>query len=278
MPGQCDDGFHPKSSSEDRLGASRRRDKAASARDLAALRRDELAETREAEIVRFGADAALEYEGRPVGPATIVLAAAELLAQVAELIAFAAADRRAAAADREHARQDRLCAAADREMLARQLADTETDELTRTRTRAAGLLDLDREVERARRTGGTLVVVYVDVVGLKHVNDNDGHLAGDALLRRVAADITAHLRPYDVIMRLGGDEFLCVMSAIGAEDARRRFRDIQDALARSPEHAEIRTGFAVLAPGDTSTDLIARADGELLNSTSPPARRRIVGL
>ena len=278
MPGQHDDGFHLTTSSEDRLDAARRRDEAASSRDLAARRRDELAEAREAAIVRHGAVSALESDGLAAGPATIVLAAGELLAQVAELIAFAAADRRAAAADREHARQDRLSAAADREMLAQQLADAETDELTRTRTRAAGLLALDREVERARRTDGTLVVVYVDVVGLKRVNDNDGHLAGDALLRHVAQDIKDHLRPYDVIMRLGGDEFLCVMSDIGADDARGRFQDIQDALARSPEHAGIRTGFAVLAPGDTSTDLIARSDGHLLNSVSPPARRRVAGL
>jgi two-component system, cell cycle response regulator len=63
-----------------------------------------------------------------------------------------------------------------------------TDPLTGVRTPAAGLLELDHELERSRRRIGVrLVVVYVDVVGLKTVNDSQGHAAGDALLKRVVA-------------------------------------------------------------------------------------------
>ena len=85
------------------------------------------------------------------------------------------------------------------------------DALTGARTRAAGLRELDHELDRARRTASPLAVAYIDVVGLKAVNDTLGHAAGDALLKRVVAHLKAHLRPYDLIIRLGGDEFLCVM-------------------------------------------------------------------
>jgi diguanylate cyclase (GGDEF)-like protein len=87
----------------------------------------------------------------------------------------------------------------------RQVELAETDPLTGVRTRAAGLLQFDHELERCRRRiDGRLVVVYVDVVGLKTVNDTEGHAAGDALLKRVVALIKKHLRPYDLVIRLRG--------------------------------------------------------------------------
>ena len=63
-----------------------------------------------------------------------------------------------------------------------------------------------RELGRARRTGATLAVAFGDVDGLKRINDTQGHLAGDALLRLVGETLRANLRPYDVIVRYGGDE------------------------------------------------------------------------
>jgi diguanylate cyclase (GGDEF)-like protein len=50
------------------------------------------------------------------------------------------------------------------------------------------------------------VVAYVDVIGLKTLNDSAGHSAGDKLLQHVVALIKKHLRSYDLIIRMGGDE------------------------------------------------------------------------
>ena len=76
------------------------------------------------------------------------------------------------------------------------------------------------ELERAKRTASPLAIAYVDVVGLKAVNDTMGHAAGDTLLKHVVAHLTAHLRPYDLIIRLGGDEFLCAMPNLALASAR----------------------------------------------------------
>jgi predicted signal transduction protein with EAL and GGDEF domain len=59
--------------------------------------------------------------------------------------------------------------------------------------------------------GEGLVVAFVDVDGLKRVNDTEGHLAGDALLIAVADSLRACLRSYDLVMRFGGDEFVCAL-------------------------------------------------------------------
>ena len=175
----------------------------------------------------------------------------------------AAADREQAARDREHATREVQQAHADRDALLVQLAAAETDGLTGTRSRAMGLEDFDHEIARARRTKGPLVIAYVDVVGLKAVNDEHGHAAGDALLQSAVNAIRGHLRSYDLIVRIGGDEFLCVMSGATMEDALQRFSAIQTTLAAEPDRSEIKVGFAALASDDSAAELIGRADAEL---------------
>ena len=199
--------------------------------------------------------------------------AARHRAEAAEHRARAAEDRVAAQHDREQAALDRRQALADRLDLARQLAIADTDALTGARTRAAGLRDLNRELDRCRRNSGTLVVAYVDVVGLKALNDAQGHGAGDDLLKRVVAQIRAQLRSYDLIARLGGDEFLVAMSNITLPDARERFAQVARTLAASEKPAAIRAGLAELADDDSADDLIARADSERSPTTDVPGGR-----
>ena len=244
------DGGEPGSDAgHERRAQATARDEIARARDLAALARDESAELRDRELgMRDATDCAVAAEDR----------------------AAAAADREDAVRDREHAARDREDAARDRlaaqgirDALLRRLRIAETDKLTGTRTRAAGLSDIDHEIDRARRTRGLLVAAYVDVVGLKVVNDAYGHAAGNALLQRVVRGIRSHLRSYDVIVRLGGDEFLCAMPGATIEDARQRFGAIQTALAADSAPCQIKFGFAELGQEDSTADLIGRADAEL---------------
>ncbi|NHC14968.1 GGDEF domain-containing protein [Motilibacter deserti] len=67
-----------------------------------------------------------------------------------------------------------------------------------------------RELARARREGGHLALLYIDLDGFKQVNDEYGHRAGDDLLRQVAGRMQAALREGDLPARIGGDEF-CVL-------------------------------------------------------------------
>jgi diguanylate cyclase (GGDEF)-like protein len=238
------------------------RDRAASARDQAAALHD-----RELTVQEAGPSA----NGHQAKGTEIQLRAEENRKRAAgdrvaaaDDRARAAADRAQAAVDREQSAGDREHAHADREALLHQLAIAETDVLTGARTRGPGLADLDHEIDRARRTTGPLVVAYVDVVDLKAVNDAQGHAAGDTLLQRAATAIRGQLRSYDLIVRLGGDEFLCVMSGATTDDAHRRLAAVQAALAAEPDPCEIKVGFATLAPADSAADLIQRADAEML--------------
>src|SRR5450755_3035946 len=89
------------------------------------------------------------------------------------------------------------------------------------------------------------------------------------LLQRAVDGLRGHLRSYDLIVRIGGDEFVCVMSGATINDAQHRFNIIQTALAADCEPCEIKVGFAELETEDSAAELIRRADAEL-----PISRRR----
>ena len=92
------------------------------------------------------------------------------------------------------------------------------DPLTGLFNRRALERDLRREKARAARYGRKFSVMVIDVDGLKHVNDSEGHLAGDLYLRALAQSLSEVLRSGDEAYRIGGDEFVVVLPETG--DAR----------------------------------------------------------
>ena len=169
-----------------------------------------------------------------------------------------ASERRTTASERpvtrhrKQAARDREQAARDREQAAYERTHAGTDELTGARRRGVGLEELENEIQRARRTGQSLVAIYVDVDGLKSVNDEQGHRAGDEMLRSVVNGLRDHLRPYDLIIRLGGDEFLCVLPT-GLDEARLRVAGFRSDLSESVG-ASVSVGFSELCDGETLQD------------------------
>jgi diguanylate cyclase (GGDEF)-like protein/PAS domain S-box-containing protein len=137
------------------------------------------------------------------------------------------------------------------------------DDLTGALRREMGEVALQHEVDRARRGDGRLVLAFVDVDGLKSLNDRAGHLAGDALLKGVVATMRAKLRSFDPVVRYGGDEFVCALVGTVPEEAVGRFADIQDELAREYDKAGISVGVVELKADETLDDLIARGDAAL---------------
>lgn len=172
----------------------------------------------------------------------------------------AVVDREWAAADRAEAAADRAAAMRDRERARVALRRAQLDPLTGAFGRELGLVALEREIDRARRGNGRLALAYVDVDGLKQVNDSQGHAAGDALLRDVVEAIHQHLRSYDPTVRVGGDEFVCAMGDTTVGEARSRFEQISATLGRD---AAISVGFAELRPRDTLAALTERGDEAL---------------
>ncbi len=232
-----------------RARTTSQRDQTAAARDEAARLRDAQAELIEATIASSDEPLAKKLQ--------------MLREQVAAERAHAAADRRRAAAERTEAARERAGLEAE-------LATSHLDDLTGAYRRTMGDLVLSNEIARARRADERFVIGFVDVDGLKVINDRDGHPAGDSVLRTVVGTIRSCLRSFDPIVRYGGDEFVCGLSGTDVEEVRRRFDAIERML--KGESVGITVGLAALQDGEMREQLIARADAALLEAKAQ--RRR----
>jgi diguanylate cyclase (GGDEF)-like protein len=235
-------GEAPAGTADHRLGSHHERDRAADERDRTADGRDRAADER---------DRAAKGRDRADGRSSL------------SHPDWAAGDRERAAHDRRLAAHDRRLAAHDRRQAAHDREQAGLDGLTGALRRERGLIDLQREIDRARRSHGRLVLAFVDVDGLKTINDDHGHAAGDQLLRDVAATLLNGLRSYDLVIRHGGDEFLCALPGTNLDGARRRFDQVATMLAEKNPRASVSTGVAELADPDTLEELTARADAAL---------------
>lgn len=241
--------------------AAETRDAIAHSRDLTAIERDRKADARDVETATEFAR--LDHEATAREPdAGERVRAGDRRASADERQAAASRDRHSSAEDRQVNARGRLYASADRKALTDQIAVTESDALTGAWTRAAGQRELDHDVERSHRTGLPLVVAYVDASGGNRRSDRTEPAANDMLLKRVVAMLRHHLRSYDLIARVGGDEFFCALSETSLDAARARFDAIEAALATAPEAALITVGLAALAPQEGAAQVLARADAQ----------------
>lgn len=106
------------------------------------------------------------------------------------------------------------------------------DPLTDLPNRILFMDRLETAIERAKRSKGSMGLLYVDLDRFKPVNDNYGHHAGDALLIAIAARLKESLRKTDTIARLGGDEFAVVLEGVSSKAAA---QEISDKLLSSLE-------------------------------------------
>ncbi|RMF11739.1 MAG: GGDEF domain-containing protein, partial [Candidatus Dadabacteria bacterium] len=126
---------------------------------------------------------------------------------------------------------------------------------------------LQYELRRLERFPAPLSVMLIDLDGFKQVNDRYGHLAGDAVLRGVAAELRNHLRDSDITGRWGGDEFLVLLPGTDEPTAKKVLDRLQQRVAElvgpGGETPRFSAGVAT-AYGPTSADaLIAKADAQL---------------
>ena len=171
-----------------------------------------------------------------------------------------------ASRDRREAAEDRRQAARDRESASSELAHEGIDSLTGVLRRRVGLAAIRREMDRCERVGDPMVLAFVDTVGLKRINDTRGHTAGDRVLKDIAAVLSADLRSYDLITRVGGDEFVCTFSPQTLPQAEVRYREISLSLSECESGAQMTVGLAAHRTGDTVEELVDRADQAMLGS------------
>lgn len=155
------------------------------------------------------------------------------------------------------AAEDRLAAQAE-------LALETADDLTGALRRNAGLEALRRELERRRRTHESLTVAVIVVDGLNAVNDERGHADGDELLRGVVDCVKRNLRSDDFIMRLGVDEFVCVLCGQNLSALHERFAGVGAELAQRHDGAGIIVGLAQAGAEERPQQLIARAEQAMI--------------
>ena len=146
------------------------------------------------------------------------------------------------------------------------------DPLTQLWNRRAILEHLSREAARAQRDQTSLAVLLADVDRFKEVNDSRGHLIGDRVRCEVARRMSAALRPYDLLGRFGGEEFLVTLTTSVPEAAAVVAERLRAAVAATPFSAggaeiqlSVSVGAATTAPGapgDTET-LLHAADAAL---------------
>ncbi len=138
------------------------------------------------------------------------------------------------------------------------------DPLTGLTNRALLFERLRLELRRLGRSGGSVLVAYLDVNDLKVVNDSFGHGAGDRMLQTSAARLTAAVRDVDTVARIGGDEFVVVSAVDGPEAADRLIERLRAAAAQSlhPVNAVgLSLGWVVTRrPDDEPGALLAQAD------------------
>lgn len=105
------------------------------------------------------------------------------------------------------------------------------DDLTGRYNHRHIIVEIDKEIERARRYKHTLAGMMIDVDEFKKFNDKHGHLAGDYVLREVANAFDQSIRKIDILGRYGGDEFLIILPESNQEIARIVADRIQKTLA-----------------------------------------------
>ena len=160
-----------------------------------------------------------------------------------------------------------------------------TDELTGLRNRRYIMERLEDEFQRARRTGKPMGLIMLDLDFFKQINDMHGHQFGDLVLKAVASRMRSSIREYDLLGRIGGEEFFIVSPEAEVEETlgiAERIRELVRGEAISDGKREVNitisAGVTMLKEHDRDIDvLFSRADSALY-SAKQQGRDRVVVL
>jgi len=160
-----------------------------------------------------------------------------------------------------------------------------TDELTGVMNRRTILKRLDEEQQRAIRLREDLCIMIIDLDLFKRINDTYGHLFGDVVLKSVVAGIRETVRTYDIIGRIGGEDFLIISPGVTMEEAislAERVRTLTSEV--EIEHGEqkivmtVSAGISTLESGDIGVVPMMRRADRALYMAKEQGRNRVVSL
>lgn len=142
------------------------------------------------------------------------------------------------------------------------------DDLTGLFTRNEGMIYLEKQIQLSKMNETHFVVCFIDVDGLKQVNDTFGHQIGDELLKSFAQILKESIRSYDIAFRYGGDEFVLILYKATIREANIVLARIQNKIdefntkIQKPYKIQISYGFAEYSPTSNLSieDLIKIAD------------------
>jgi two-component system, cell cycle response regulator len=127
------------------------------------------------------------------------------------------------------------------------------DFLTNLLNRSEILAALQREIVRGGREHNCMAIILADIDHFKRVNDTLGHAAGDEVLKEVARRLKVDLRPYDLVGRYGGEEFLILLPGCNLENGARRADTIRTLICQDPVETPFGTALATMSMGVTAT-------------------------
>ncbi|MBI3695967.1 MAG: diguanylate cyclase [Acidobacteria bacterium] len=142
----------------------------------------------------------------------------------------------------------------------------QTDALTSLPNARALASRLEEELARATREHTSFSIFMIDLNGLKQINDRLGHLTGNKVIKAVAGALRACLRPYDFLARVGGDEFVLLLSRMDTENAAEKRIELSMAvreLSKSFSGTDISVSMGAASyPGEgkNTDELMALAD------------------
>jgi diguanylate cyclase (GGDEF)-like protein len=160
-----------------------------------------------------------------------------------------------------------------------------TDELTELKNRRYIMERLESEYQRAVRTGTALSLILIDIDHFKKVNDTHGHAFGDVVLKSVSRDLRESLRSYDLLGRIGGEEFLIASPGSGLNDAAALAERIREKVRGNKISDRTRSITVTVSAGvtslsgqdETTNTLLARVD-EALYRAKQDGRDRVISL
>ncbi|MGH1369835.1 MAG: GGDEF domain-containing protein [Maritimibacter sp.] len=137
-----------------------------------------------------------------------------------------------------------------------------TDELTGLRNRREFFGDLKSQVEDVHEERCSLALIFMDIDNFKTVNDTQGHVAGDTLLRTIGANIRTCLIGKGSGYRYGGDEFCALLRDATREDAH---RFVENLASMGPSELQFSSGISVIDAGTQidASDFVRLADKQM---------------